>query len=120
MYVIIFISCLCRVNVILCICYGNLWWCVCKEYGKYTKLRYTSNNHEIMANLWLNFGYINMWWGFLEMDIKVQCGKMILTVRWVWWGYSWRSVEVFSDRGGISMTDGDGGDRLCVWVEMQK
>ena len=52
MYIIIIcISCQCCVNVILCIPYSNLWWHERKEYGKYSVLRCTSNNHEIMANV---------------------------------------------------------------------
>ena len=38
----------------------------------------------------------------------------------VQWGYSWRCVEVFRDRGSIGRADSGGGDRLCVWVEMWK
>ena len=37
----------------------------------------------------------------------------------VLWDYLW-CVKIFSDGVGIDMADGDGGDRLCVRVEMWK
>ena len=36
----------------------------------------------------------------------------------VLWGYSWRSLVVFSGGGGVGRVDGGGGDRLFVLVEM--
>ena len=38
----------------------------------------------------------------------------------VLWDFSWWSVVVFSDGGGVVMVDSGGGNRLCVWVEMWK
>ena len=59
-----------------------------KEYAKYTVLRGTSNNHEILANI-ISTGSEGIW----------RWRKMVPRV----WHYSWRRVEVFSDGGGIGM-----------------
>ena len=61
--------------------------------------------------------FINRRWGCLEMDIKVQWKKMVLTVQWVCCGNFHEGVrKLFLSGGGITgMADG-GGRYIYIYI----
>ena len=72
-------------------CLSYLFYLLFRGHNsKYTVLRGTSYNHEIMVNIISTDS-----WGFLTLDIKVQWKKMILIVQWVCCGIFCKGVWRF-------------------------